>query len=516
MLFAQGEMDAYRFSQSDLNGTARSMSMGGAFGALGGDMSAMSHNPAGLGVYRSSEIQTTLDLNNAYSGATWTGIKSNKNQARFGFDNFSYVSYLPTGNDYGIKGWNIGVAYNKVKDFNRRYLAVGKPGASMGDFIASHASTAFADKGGVYLEELGTDDSYDPFYNSTLNGQWLSILGYQSGFIAPQNDTPKNDVYHSAFSDLPNEATLRIMEKGSISEYEFAISTNISDRVFLGATLGVADLDYRMSSQYDETFTGNDYAYLANNLETEGTAYSLNLGVIIRPIDALRLGIAYNSPKWYRMTDYFYGEGETYSSGYNPPEMKGKTPIGEYAEYKLQTPDRWIFSLAGIIGNNALISVDYELTNYSSMHLSDRYDEGYAADNSYISKDFGVGQTLKLGGEVKITPRWAIRAGYVWQPSPMKSHLKDGSMEVFPVGTVPHYTTSSSTNYYTAGFGYRFTPNFYMDLAYIYRVQNEKLYPFSNIYSTDGNKNNMEPVLIEPANLSVNTSRIALTFGYKF
>ena len=53
-LFAQGEMDAYRFSQTELNGTARSMSMGGAFGALGGDMSVMSHNPAGLGVYRSS------------------------------------------------------------------------------------------------------------------------------------------------------------------------------------------------------------------------------------------------------------------------------------------------------------------------------------------------------------------------------------------------------------------------------------------------------------------------------
>jgi hypothetical protein len=516
MLYAQGEMDAYRFSQSDLNGTARSMSMGGAFGALGGDMSAMSHNPAGLGVYRSSEIQTTLSLTNPTTKASWTGIKYDANQAQFGFDNFSYVSYLPTGNDQGIKGFNIGIAYNKVKDFNRKYQAIGHPGSSMGNFIAAHATTAFGDKGGIYQEELSQDESYNPFDNNELYGQWLSILGYQSGFIAPQEDTRRNDVYHSAFSGLPGEATLKIWEKGSINEYNFSAATNISDRVFLGATLGMTDLDYRMSSQYDEKFGGNDYAYLANNLETEGTAYSVNLGVIIRPVDVLRLGIAYNSPKWYRMTDYFYGEGETNVSGYNPPKMEGKTPVGRYAEYKLRTPDRWIFSVAGIIGNIALVSLDYELTDYSKMYLSDRYNEGYANDNTLIRKDFGLGQRLKLGCEVKVTPRIALRAGYIRQPSPMKEHLRNGSVEVFPVGTISHYTVSNETNDYTAGVGYRFTPNFYMDLAYIYRIQSEKLYPFSNVYDMADNKNQIDPVLIEPANLSVNTSRIALTFGYKF
>lgn len=57
---AQGVLDAYKFSQSDLNGTARYLGMGGAFGALGGDISVLSNNPAGLGIYRSSEVVTTL------------------------------------------------------------------------------------------------------------------------------------------------------------------------------------------------------------------------------------------------------------------------------------------------------------------------------------------------------------------------------------------------------------------------------------------------------------------------
>ncbi|MDR2763410.1 MAG: outer membrane protein transport protein [Tannerella sp.] len=502
MLFAQGEMDAYRYSQTDLNGTARSMSMGGAFGALGGDMSAMSHNPGGLGVYRSSEVQATVTLNNAHASATWTGIKNSENQTKFAFDNFSYITYFPTGNESGIKGWNLGIAYNKVKDFNRNVKSIGNPGASIGDFIAKRAT-----REGVYLSDLSSADSYD---NSNLG--WLSVLGYKSGFIAPQEDVAKNTAYRNSFSGAPQQTAFSMTERSSIVEYNFSLATNISDRVFLGATLGVVDLDYRMASWHDEKFSGEDYGYLDNNIESEGVAYSVNLGVIVRPTDALRVGIAYNSPKWYSLTDYFFAKGGTYVSSYvSEPKMEAETPLGRFAEYRLRTPDRWIFSAAGIIGNIALVSLDYELTNYKSMYLSDK--QGYAyGDNKDIREDFGLGHTVKLGAEVKLTPQFTLRAGYIRQPSPMKELLRNGGQEVFPVGTVSHFTVSNTTNYYTAGLGYRFTPNFYMDLAYILRIQDETLYPFSNIYAENGSPE----LKIEPSNLSINTNRIALTFGYKF
>ncbi|MDR2138524.1 MAG: outer membrane protein transport protein [Tannerella sp.] len=505
MLFAQGEMDAYRYSQLDLNGTARSMSMGGAFGALGGDMSAMSHNPAGLGVYRSSEVQTTMTLNNTHTNATWTGTRNSENRTWVDLDNFSYITYFPTGKESGIKGWNLGIAFNKVKDFNRNLKSTGNPGVSIGDFIAQRTT-----REGIYLNDLFSDDSYSPYYNSNLS--WLSVLGYESGFITPKEDVPKNAVYRSSFSGAPQRTAFTMTERSSIIEYNFSLATNISDRVFLGATLGITGLDYRMASRHDETFTGEDYGYIDNNLESEGVAYSVNLGVIVRPIDALRLGIAYNSPKWYSLTDYFYAKGETYVSSYiSQPKMEAKTPLGQYAEYRLRTPDRWIFSMAGFIGNFALVSLDYELTNYSSMYLTDR--QGYAyGDNKDIREDFGLGHTVKLGAEVKLTPQFALRAGYILQSSPMKELLRNGGQEVFPVGTVSHFTVAEATNYCTAGVGYRFTPNFYMDLAYIFRIQNETLYPFSNIYAENGTAE----LKIEPSDLSINTSRMALTFGYKF
>lgn len=516
-LFAQGEMDAFRFSHLDLNGSARSMSMGGAFGALGGDISAMSHNPGGLGVYRSSEVQATIDLNMANMDADWMGIKSDKNRTNFGFANFSYVGYFPTGKDRGIKSWNIGISYNKVKDFNRRYRITGSPKYSMADYAAASANNYVDNNGDIISipeSDLQSGNAYD-----YLPG--LPVLGYGAGFFG---DMYGKGTYQSAFGQWANDNTwqpyapdqteLTVSESGSIVEYNFSLSTNISDRVFVGATLGVSDVNYRMNSLHTEYFGERDELELYNALETEGTGYSFNLGVIVRPTDMLRLGVAYNSPKWFQMTDYFYGEGYTNITGYDDPEMSDHTLDGAYAEYLLRAPDRWIFSAAGIIGTSALISVDYELTNYKSMRLADRDGNEYG-DNDLIKDDFGFGQTLKIGGEYKVTPQFAIRAGYIWQPSPMRDALRNGDVEVLSSGTVPHYTVLNTTNHYTFGLGYRFTPNFYMDLACIYRVQNEKLYPFSNVFWEDKGQH-IEPVYMQPAEVSAKTTRLALTFGYKF
>ena len=525
MLMAQGEIDAFRFSQTDLNGSARSMSMGGAFGALGGDMSAMSHNPAGLGVYRSSEVQTTLSINSATADANWTGNHNNIKKTRTGFDNFSYVGYFPTANDEGVKGWNIGIAYNKVKDFNRSYKAIGNPSFSMADYVASWASNAYGNSG-INEADLILTNSYDPYNNRALDGHWLSILGYESGFYGAKYDY--SDVYHSAYGDWqnntwrpisPKNAELRIGESGSINEYNFSVATNISDFLFLGATLGVTSIEYRMSSWHNESFGANDYLTLGNSIETEGTGYSINLGAIIRPISQLRFGVAYNSPKWYFITDHFNAYGESYIASERDPLMKGNIPDYSYAEYRLQTPGRWIFSAAAILGQSALISLDYELTNYDGMYLADKsWDRGiYSSDNDIIKEDFRVSQTLKAGVELKITPRFALRGGFAWQQTPVKEHLMNNTAVVYTAGTIPHFTVSDCASYYTAGLGYRFTPNFYMDMALIYRTQKEKLYPFSSTSSDwDDPAYHLESVQSQPANISFKTIRTALTLGYKF
>ena len=524
-LWAQQEMDAYRYSQSDLNGTARSMSMGGAFGALGGDMSAMSHNPAGIGVYRSSELETTLSLTRTDAKTTWTGTQTTQGRNALRFDNFSYVGYIPTGCcGSGIRSWNFGVAYNRVKDFNRSYRATGRPARSLADYAAMRTSTARENNGrifGLAEDKLAARNAY---YD--LTGDWLSVLGYKSGFFGTKYDG-LNDAYFSSFgaynssgvwnTTSPNESTMDIRESGQAVEYNFSGSMNISDRVFLGATIGVLDIDYHLNSTMRDAFKGSDYLQMENAYETDGTGYSINVGVIIRPIDELRLGVAYNSPRWYKMTDRAYATGESYSAADTKnPLMRSSTPQDKATyEYSFRGPDRWIISAAGVIGHEAIVSMDYELTNYRHMRLGNRDEDTYYDDiTQQAERDFKVAQTLKLGAEYRVTPQFSVRAGYVWQASPMQGRLTEGG-EIFTSGTVTHYTTVGTANSLTVGLGYRFTPSFYMDLACVYRTAQEQLHPFSDIPLQDASRH-LSPLSADVAKVDLKTTRMALTFGYRF
>ena len=513
-VFSQGQLDAYRMVQNDLSGTARYMSMGGAFGALGGDISVMSTNPAGLAIYRSSEIVTTLSLNSASSEANWEGTKATGSRTRMYFDNIAYVGYFPTSNDEGIVGWNVGFSYNRVKNFNRNYSLRGNANSeySLSDYMANRAY-------GLNVDDIAiphkNGSSYDPYGNV---GDWLSVLGYDAGYFEYDKDKKQ---YYSAFGEEDGSgewkpyqlkgAELDVSERGGIDQYDIAFGLNISDRVMLGATVAITDISYHYNSYYAEDFTNTNYLELENWLDTEGTGYSFNLGAIVRPVDFLRLGLAYNSPTWYKITDYFDAKA-TADSYFWDEKYTSNTPQSAYADYEFRSPDRWIFSAAAILGQTALLSVDYELTNYKNMKLY--YDNGSEnqESNADISSNFGNAGTLRVGAEVKVTPQFAVRAGAAWIGNPMKNTLKDGTVEIQTVGTIPNYTVEKSISNYTVGLGYRFTPNFYLDLACILRSQKEDLYAFSKIFNDQGEEISGS----KPASLKTNTTRVALTLGYKF
>ena len=351
------------------------------------------------------------------------------------------------------------------------------------------------------------------------------------------NYAGNNKEYHSAFGHekdgewlnySPQNVNLLVNEKGSIGQYNISFATNISDRFFLGATVAITDLDYTLSTEYTEDFTQNSQLRLDNGLSTDGTGYAFNIGAIVRPVDFLRVGVAYNSPTWYKMTDYFHGTAGTTIN--NQDWNTQNTPDYQSGDYRLRTPDRWIFSIAGV-GQNFLISADYELTNYKRMVLNDV--DGYELRTTEdIKKDFGMSGTLKVGAEYKITPQFSVRAGTLWKTSPMKQHVKDGippknekgEFEVDAigiVGTIPSYTVDKGTNSYSVGLGYRFTPNFYMDLACVYRVYKEDGYAFPSTYQagiSDIDKLLDEGIVVksDPASLKTKTTQVALTLGYKF
>ncbi|WP_085536555.1 OmpP1/FadL family transporter [Massilibacteroides vaginae] len=509
-VFAQAEFDAYKYSQLDIQGTARYSGMAGAFGALGGDISSMTTNPAGLGIYRSSEVVTTLSLSSIQTKNDWSGAKTDLGKTKFNFDNIAYVGYFPTGNYSGIKSWNVGFAYNRVKNFNRHYKMSGKQDWSVADYIAD-LTNIYAGGDGKYTgDNLWATQDYNPYtsYNP------LSVVGYSGGFIGA--DDPKVvGGFYNAFSDETglwplNSSNLEVVEKGAIDQYDFSFATNISDVVFLGATFVLTDIDYGYRSYYDEDFGHGDYLLLDNAMSTEGNGYSFNIGAIVRPVDYLRLGIAYNSPTWYKLTDYFLADAESVIAD---EKITEKTPSGAF-DYKLKTNDRWIFSAAGFIGQYGLISVDYELNNYKNMRLSDADGRDFN-DNKFIKQDFKSVGTLRIGAEAKITPQFSIRAGGAWMSSPVSNEIKDGKVEVITAGTIPHYTVDKGTDYYTIGLGYRFTPRFYADLACVYKQYKEDVYAFSKTFI---NENNVDVVFVDstPSSMKTNTTRVSLTLGYKF
>ena len=498
--FGQGEMDAYRFARNDLFGTARGVSMAGAFGALGGDITGVAQNPAGIGVYRSSEFTTTLDFTSTDIETNTKGITSSESKFNFHFGNVAYMGYIPLSGE--VKSFNFGFSYNRIKNLDRNYSMNGKDlPTSIADYIAT---TTY----GTRLKDLKSKNAYS-------NCPWLGVLGYDTYMINPVSENDDNYEYERGFfnGETVNNS-LSVSERGTVESYDFSLGTNFSDKFYIGATFSITDLHYELSSFYSETPAEGGFLDLKNYLTTDGNGYQFSIGAIYRPLDELRLGVAYHSPTWYNMTDYYYADAE---ASLEEGGASAGTPDDPPFDYKYRTPDRWVASAAVILGTKAIFSIDYEYSDYSKMNLKDQ--DGFNLDNNpdynpntYISQDYKSASTLRAGLEYRATPQASIRVGYAWMQSPLEDDFKEGRVQVQTVGTIPQYTLEGDANYFTWGGGYKFTPNFYMDIAFAYKWEEDKLYAFSPIIENNGN------VILNstPSKFKNNTFRGLLTLGYKF
>lgn len=529
-VYGQGEMDAFKLSNTDLSGTARGVAMGGAFGALGGDITGVSQNPAGIGIYRSSEVVGSLDLASVGTETNTLGTKGNDSKFNFSLDNFAYISYMPlTGS---VKAFNFGFSYNRLKNFGRNYHAVGNGlASSLTDYIAQYTTR----EDNPNYNDLGSFGNWPP---------WISVLGYQGGLIS-DNGLIYGDDNGRSISPLFGPQTTReggdlqtvdrtysVAERGHIDSYDFTMGANISDILYLGLNFSITDLRYSLNSRHTEEFErGNNFDGgggggfdLDNSLETSGSGFQVTIGAIYRPIDQLRIGVAYHSPTWYNLNDsYFaqvnyegwYIDDNTNKGAWVWDNLTANTPTNAVQDYRLRTPDRWVMSMAGILGTKVILSVDYEYSDYSKMNLGTSdglFDRGFADQNDSISQHFRGVSTLKAGLEYRVTPQFALRAGYSWMQSPLETSFKAGNVEVLPIGTVTAYTLDGDANYYSIGAGYRFTPNFSMDFAFSYKQQTNQLYTYSPMWDNGGAKI-VDPVSSELKN---NSYKGMVTLGYRF
>ena len=500
--FGQGEIDAFRFSKNDLTGTARGIAMGGAFGALGGDVTGVAINPAGIGVYRTSELSTTLSLSSSNIETNWQNSINKQDKISFNVDNINYVGYYPTGNE-SMQSVNFGFSFNRLKNFNRNYSANGN---EMPQSL-THYMASLATDNNVYWESMNNSNSSKNAFNGSA--PWLSILGWQSYLI--------NDIQDYEYKSLLGQrekvsSKLEVSEKGYVNSYDFTFGSNFSNSFYLGMSFSLTDIYYQMNSWYDESFNNGGGFYLDNYLQTEGSGYQVNLGAIWLPTDFLRLGVAYHSPTWYVMEDFYRATLNANVLG-NGNDEPVRTPSNASTSYRLQTPYSWVFSVAGVLSTQAIISMDYEIKDYRSMNLEEPNGVNYVRDNQFIDEDFRIASTLRTGLEYRFTPQFSGRLGYVWVQSPYKKELKNNRpQDISLIGTIPHYTLDGDVNYFTAGIGYRFTPQFYLDFAFVHGSQkNDDLYFFPSVYEDEDGR-------ISPKAASFNNkfNKGLLTLGYKF
>lgn len=519
LAIAQSTVDAYSLSQTDLRGTARFMSMGGAFTALGGDLSTLNQNPAGVGVYRGSEIGITADLDfRGYNTQTTYGSHKD-NQTKFAINNFGYVGTSWIGS--GLRSISWGATYSRVASFDRITNGYNNPtSTSLTNYIASFS-------GGQDPKDLTFGENYNPYLDSDCD--WLSILAYNSYMINDKPGAPGQ--YLGLYQNgTVGDAMYNVRERGSVDQFNFNVGGNVSDVVYWGIGFGVTDLNYTRDAFYSESManarvatdnsgtlvTGDAGFDLYNSKHINGSGWNFKAGVIVKPIQTLRIGFAVHTPTYYSLS-HSYNADVDYSY-YNPAtdsQLTNKDP--EYTDVasfdsRLRSPWRIMAGVAVVIGNQAILSVDYERQAYDAMHV--KYQTGgYYADfapddnvNNNIKDIFQGSNIVRVGLEYRVTPQFSLRAGYNAQTCNVKQAAIDGNVEVLTSGTDPSFSLDKKlTQYISCGLGYKYK-GWYFDAAYVHKNRESKFQAYTN---WDGN-------VAPSAIVKENHNSVVLSVGYKF
>lgn len=546
-VFAQGAPDAINITRPDMKGTARFMSMGGAFGALGGDLSSLSQNPAGIGVYRSGDIGFTLNLDCQNASATSQGVKSSVDQTKFLLNNIGAVLTMRLQNDM-FPNINFGFTYNKAASFNRQYAGqVPTLNNSLSNYIAEIANGS-----GLQVADMEPSDSYDPWNSNT---PWLPLLAYK-GWLIESYGSGDNTYWEGQWvNGTSGSGSFNVTEKGSVDEYNIAVGGNIANVVYWGMDFGITNLDYTQFSRWGETldnahlsngqeeYLGNAVWDLNNYYNVNGTGFNYKLGVILKPVQELRIGFAFHTPTWYNLRETYSGSIEYQYDNEKPDGVDTNDGTPGYNEVDFRTPWKVMASVAGVIGNNFILSFDYEWQGYNKMKYSepgtyggggwgpdywdpDWYPYYSAAPKTRAYPDasdpyYGVNDdinyylkstnTFRLGAEYRVTPSFSLRAGYSNVSSPVKADVRHDREIIYTGGTRPQYRFDNSTNYYTCGFGYRYQ-QFYIDMAYVYKHVNSTYHA----YTPDVDYDNKVVYTSPQSKLSLNDSQIVLTAGFRF
>jgi len=478
--FAQLAEDVLRYSYLQPGGTARYLGAGGAFGALGAEYSSLSNNPAGLAMFRSNELVFTPSLKFSRTEAALpNGPTSEDTKSNFGFDNVGFIfNTTPTNSKW--KTFNVGIGLNRLNNFHQ---SVYYEGSANGTILTGF----FADAQPI-LDGGGTNDDLDPFG---------SQLAAKAGAIYFQNDVASYD-----FIDNPNAAVDRshsLTTSGRMNELVLSFAGNYDEKLMIGATVGVPFVNYRLDGEYRESDPGGavggavpyfDNLIYTEYLRTEGVGVNLKLGVAYRVSQALRLGVAFHTPTFLKLTDHY---SNTFTYDYDPNDGDGivrgveePSPEG-ISDYRLRTPFRAIGSAAVLFKKYGFLSADVEYVDYSANaynFTADINSSQNQADervvNGRIQDIYRPTANVRVGGEV-VLDDFRLRAG------------------VNLLGK-PEADETGFNMAYTAGAGIH-GESFYLDLGYRLSKGSGFVQPYAGAPT---------------AATSSTSNEILLTLGFKF
>ncbi|WP_179345558.1 OmpP1/FadL family transporter [Winogradskyella ursingii] len=430
--------DAVRFSVEDIQGSARYRGMSGAFGALGGDMSAVNVNPAGSAIFNNSHASLSLGVFGkdnivSYFNGTTTGSNSDTDLNQLG----AAFVFRNTNTNSPWKKFSLSIAYDRTNNFDDSWRANGvNPNTSIASYFVGYANGQPLDNISALPGE-SISEAYSEIGSIFGFGNQQAFLGFEGFIIDPNND--ENNTYSSNISGGNYNQRYSYASRGYNGKLAFNAATSYDDKLYFGLNLNSHFIDFERSTFLNET-NNNDQSSVSsvgfeNNLLTTGSGFSFQLGGIAKLSEEFRVGLAYNSPTWYRISDetsqYFEStrieNGDSFNTVVNP------NVINIYEEYKFKTPSKLTGSLAYIFGRSGLISFDYSIKDYSNAQFRPDSDAVFGTLNSDINDLLDSSQSYKLGGEYRYK-QVSFRGGYRFEGSPYKDDSFYGDLYGYSLG----------------------------------------------------------------------------------
>ncbi len=442
--YAQLIDDLALYNQRELHGTPRYIGLGGAFTALGNDLSSIHLNPAGASVYRFNNLGITFGLQTTNTNALLNdpGQELQTSDFNFLFENIGLVMKFDIGGSSDWSELSFGVTYNKLADFNNQSTALGTRGDSANLTLGQY----------WFIEANGFDEN-----ELSQQGLIEELAALQAGILL--TDTNGIVVDYGYYVPNSSDITYRRQETGSLNEAAITLGGQYKNNFYYGISFGFPTLTYTMSDQVTEAglldsaapFDVSSYT-LNRYVEMYGNGFNIKVGAIYKPAQWFRAGFSYESPTWYTVNQ-FYEVDVTSRINDGPGFASDIFTTGEYS-YRYSTPSIYRIGTAYIIGKSALISVDYE---YSNLTQSNTYvgrnsfnvieSNIEQSDDNYTGVVQGI-STVRFGGEYRIGPV-SLRGGYNLRQSQFRDEAS--------------YTSDIST--WSTGLGFR-GKQFTIDLAF--------------------------------------------------